>query len=134
MPMVVEHIDKIARDLQRDVLYIEFDRNVFESYDYDEYTERNNLMDWLDEHDIGYRCCGAIARENGWESYRGQLYIDLPFDETDEKYRLLDGHLCNEDNTPRINGVIFYYLPLEIAMQNAHHDEPGFWETWADNF
>ena len=30
--------------------------------------------------------------------------------------------------------VQFFYLPLEHAMRNAHHDEPGFWDKWADNF
>ena len=25
--------------------------------------------------------------------------------------------------------VLFLYLPLEIAMKNAHHDEPGYWEN-----
>ncbi len=132
--MIIEHIDKIARDLQRDVLYIAFDHEHFPSYDYENYLVRNGLLQWLDDHEISYRKCGEIASENGWESYRGQLYIDLPFDENNEKYLLLDDHLCNEDNTPKIKGVVFYYLTLEIAMKNAHHDEPGFWDNWADNF
>jgi len=34
----------------------------------------------------------------------------------------------------KIDGVVFCYLPLEMAMKNAHHDEPGFWDRWAENF
>ena len=34
----------------------------------------------------------------------------------------------------RFDDVKFYIVTLEHAMQNAHHDEPGFWERWADNF
>lgn len=134
MPMIIEHIDKIARKVQRDVLFVGFDREIFPSYEFETYEARNDLIQWLDEHEISYKLCGPIASENGWESYRGQLYVDLPFDEKNEKYQLLDKHLCNEDNTPKISGVIFYYVSLDIAMKNAHHDEPGFWDDWADNF
>lgn len=132
--MLLEHIDKIAREVQRDVLFVGFDQEIFPSYEFNTYEARNDLIRWLDEHEISYKLCGPIASESGWESYRGQLYIDLPFDEKNEKYQLLDKHLCNADNTPKISGVIFYYVPLEIAMKNAHHDEPGFWDKWADNF
>jgi hypothetical protein len=38
------------------------------------------------------------------------------------------------DGTMRFKNVCFYALSLEIAMQNAHHDAPGFWEKWAENF
>jgi hypothetical protein len=31
-------------------------------------------------------------------------------------------------------GLLFCYLPLDLAMKNKHHDEPGFWDRWADNF
>lgn len=134
MPMLLEHIDKIARDLQRDVLFIVFDREIFPSYEFESYGARNELLEWLDKNEILYRLCGPIASENGWESYRGQIYIDLPFDENNEKYQLLDKHLTHDDNTPKIPGVLFYYVSLEVAMENAHHDEPGFWDKWAENF
>jgi len=31
-------------------------------------------------------------------------------------------------------GVRFYVMPLDYAMENAAHDEPGFWERWAEDF
>ena len=30
--------------------------------------------------------------------------------------------------------VTFFYCPLDKAMENAAHDEPGFWQRWAENF
>ena len=134
MAVLLEHIDKIARELKRDVLYVGCDFRVFNIMNsFIKSSERNDLMAWLDEHNIGYRCCAGIATENGSLSYHGGLYIDLPFDETNEKYQLLNVHLCNEDDTPKINGVILYLLPLELAMKNAHHDELGFYEKLADD-
>lgn len=134
MPQILEHIDKIARDKQRDVIYIEFDRDIYPDYEYENYEERNNLIEWLKQHEISYRMCGPIASENGWESYRGQLYIDVPMDDNNSQYRLLNKHLEDEEGKMKINGVGHYYVPLEVAMKNKHHDEPGFWDRWAENF
>jgi len=38
------------------------------------------------------------------------------------------------DGTMRFDDVKFYVVPLQDPMKNAHHDEPGFWERWAENF
>lgn len=130
----IEHIDKIARELQRGVLFIAFSRDLFRSYEYKNNKERNDLIQWLNDREIAYTRCASIASERTMESYRGQLYIDLPFDVNNEKFQELDEHLCNADNTPKIPGVLFYYLSLDAAMENAHHDEPGFWDKWAETF
>ena len=66
--------------------------------------------------------------------YLGNIYIDVAFDENDPQYQLVRKYLENPDGTPRNKRVRFYYLPLEHAMKNAHHDEPGFWEKWAETF
>lgn len=136
MPRIIEHIDKIARDKQRTVLYIDFkDKdNDLGILDYEEFSNRKELLIWLDKHNISYEVCGAIASEAGWESYRGQIYIDLPLDEENEQYQLLDKHCMTADDEFKIEGVEFYYLSLELAMKNKHHDEPGFWDKWAEDF
>ena len=134
MGMIVKHIDKIAREKQRDVIYIDFFENLGFDYDYEHYPTRVAFMQWMDEHEIKYIPCGYRAREDGWESYRGTLYIDVPMDTNNPKFLLLNEHLENEDGSFKIEGIFYYYLPLEVAMKNAHHDEPGFWEKWAEDF
>ena len=134
MPIDLKHIDKIAREKNRDVIFINFNTEVFPSYDYEDYKERNELLQWLDKKHIPYMECGPIASENGWESYRGQLYIDLPIDEKNNKYQLLCEHLDGANDTFKIEGVESWIFPLEVAMKNKHHDEPGFWDKWAENF
>ena len=132
MPKILKHIDKIAREKQRDVLFVDFRPSGTEEYQ--DFKPRQELLSWLNEHVISYEECGPMASEFGWESYRGQVYIDLPFDQSNDKYRLLDKHLMTDDDKFKIKGVEFYYVPLDIAMKNAHHDEPGFWEKWAEDF
>lgn len=78
---MLEHIDKIARK-KIDVIFISFNREIFSSYDYEEYDERKKLLALLESNNIAYSMCGQLASENGWESYRGQLYLDAPIDES----------------------------------------------------
>ena len=133
VPVVIRDIDKIARDKQDGVLYVVFEGEKFRG-DCEKFEERISLIKLLEEHEIVYEECANFASEYGWSSYKGQLYIDLPFDKKNKKYMVLENYLENEDGTPKMEGVMFYYLPLEIAMKNVHQDEPGFWEKWAEEF
>ena len=54
MAQILKHIDQIGREKNRDVLYIEFDREIYSNYDYEQYEERNNLLKWLKDNDIPY--------------------------------------------------------------------------------
>jgi len=139
--MLIEHIDAIARKKQRDVLYLTFhvrqiDEEVerLDNYAFDEDPVRQQICNWLTQQDIAWQPCGQVADENCLQSYHGQIYVDVPFDEQNAQYQRLQNYLEHPDGRMRNETVIFCYLPLEIAMRNSHHDEPGFWETWAENF
>lgn len=138
MPMLIEHIDAIARKKQRTVLCITFHpATVYEdwgSYNFERDPNRKRVILWLKKQKIGWRECGGVASENCMCSYLGQIYIDVPFDEKNQQYQLVRDYLENPDGTMRNEQVVFCYLPLEHAMKNAHHDEPGFWGNWAETF
>ena len=141
--MIVEHIDAIARKKQRSVLFIVF--HPIESgigkkyagwmnYNYEKDRRRKGVLKWLKLHDIHCQPSGYVASENGMLPYLGNIYIDVPFDENDPQYLLVRDYLENADGTLRDKHVRFCYLPLEHAMKNAHHDEPGFWDRCAETF
>jgi hypothetical protein len=141
MPMIIKHIDKITREKNRDTIYLRFNYSEDEQEN-DEYIPYNHetdevrikMLEWLDEMNIDYELCGPIASEQGWESYNGQIYIDLAMEDTNLKYKLLNNHLEDKDGNFIIDGIGYFYLPLKIAMKNKRHDVPGFWEEWAENF
>jgi|694.fasta_scaffold03827_28 hypothetical protein len=173
MPLIIQHIDKIARDKGRDVLMLYFThvlltienvkkykeayRRHFQRYygftdqygnklgrsyyfeaieDYHDNPSRQTVIDWLDANHIYWCPCGEVASENGWNSYAGQIYIDIPFDVNNTQYQKLAEFIQEDEHgfSQKFDIVQFCYLPLEKAMENAHHDEPGFWERWAENF
>jgi hypothetical protein len=135
MPQLIEHIDAIARKLERDVLYLEFVKAQHpRRANYRGLDSRLRIVQWLDSEGIRWRECGQVASETVVRSYAGEIFIDVPFDETDSQYQKVHEFLEHPDGEMRFDDVRFYVVTLEVAMKNAHHDEPGFWDRWADNF
>ena len=103
-------------------------------FDYEANPSRRNVLSWLEESDIPFYPCGNFAKVNSMISYMGQICLDVPYDTSDSTYQKLEGYFENTDGTMKFSGVRFIYVKLEDALKNKHHDEPGFWEQWAENF
>lgn len=142
MPALIQHIDAIAREKQRDVLFITVNpanmspphEEAIAFYNWEQDPIRASVCTWLTEQGITWQNCAHIADVDYMGSYEGQIYLDVPFDENDHQYQLVRDYLENPDGTMRFETVGFWCLPLEKAMENAHHDELGFWERWAESF
>ncbi len=144
MPQLIHHIDAIARKKQRGVLWITFEDPIDASpqdvltglngllgegsSDYEDNPSRQQVIAWLEEHHIAWEPSAEYANPNCFISYQGQIYVDLPYDVNLPAYRELEFFLENPDVSKRPPGVRFWILPLELAMRNAEHDEPGYWE------
>jgi hypothetical protein len=92
------------------------------------------ITEWLDQMHIGWYPCGEIADEEFMCGYLGSIYIDVPFDLQLPEYQKLAAYLENPDGTMRLENTEFCVLPISVAMKNAHHDEPGFWEKLLADF
>jgi hypothetical protein len=146
MIMRVEHIDAIARTKKRDVIYVEFHylvnprkreyRSPYDELvlDWEHLSARKIVADWLDAKAIHWSPCAEFADLNCLVSYRGQMYIDIPYDKKSSAFQLLEAFLEDTDGSALIPGVRFLYCTLEQALVNASHDEPGFWGRWAETF
>ena len=134
MPQIIQHIDKISRDKGRDVLYVTFDNNIFSDYNWETWQARKEVIEWFEDNNVKITPCAGFASEYSLEAYRGQFYIDVPYDKKEPDYIKICEYLENKDGSPRIPGVIFCYLPLDDALKNKHHDKPGFWDEWAEKF
>jgi hypothetical protein len=147
MPMILDTIDKIARQKQCSVLFLDFhkciprcsdDSDWFKRYvgvDWDNLPVRRQVIEWLNEAGVAWRPCGDFAGQGGWmilEGYFGTIYVDVPFDQQDPLFQKIDAcfDLTDKGESSRWPGVLFCYLTLEKAMENTHHDEPGYWDNW----
>ena len=140
MPQLLRHIDAIARQEGRDVLYVKFFSDIksmddiMNLPDWETLPIRKQIIEWLDTQKLSWVECGEWASVNYMIPYLGTIYIKVPYDEANPEYQKIQNYLENPDGTMRFESAIFCVTPLEYAMKNAHHDEPGFWEKWAENF
>lgn len=137
MPSLIEHIDAIARRKQRTVLYLEFHPQPYaewRDYRFEHDVTRTAILEWLDVSGLPWTACGPFADPCVMAPYLGQVYLDVPYDESLSDYRALRDYLEYPDGSMRHEVVRFYAMPLDHAMQNAEHDEPGYWERWAEKF
>ena len=52
----------------------------------------------------------------------------MPYDKDLPLYQKLEACLQYSDDRMRFDHLAFLYLSLEQAMENAEHDEPGFFD------
>lgn len=145
MPLLIRHIDAIARQEGHDVLFVAF----YPGYsspvpgletlgssltDWETLPIRKQIIKWLDSQKFSWEPCGEWASENAMISYLGTIYIHIPYDEKNLDYQKLRDYLENPDGSMRYKSAHFCYLTLANAMKNIHHDEPGFWEKWAERY
>lgn len=137
MPQMIEHIDAIARRKQRDALFVTFfdDPSGERSpHHWKSHPARAAIVEWLGAQGYAWQPCGEVADERMMVSYRGSIYIDVPYDSSDPSYRALEAFLEYPDGSLRMPHMRFLVIGLDDAQKNAHHDEPGFWERWAERF
>jgi hypothetical protein len=110
MPRILNNIDQIALEKQRDVLYLLYHKSYNDSFHnedlslkfhYETCIARQQLIEWLEKHEIDFSECFGWSTRSGIMSmpYLGELYLDVPFDEADPKYQLLYNYLENSDGS-----------------------------------
>lgn len=131
MPQLIRHIDEIARQKQRDVIFLSFSNNEWSAPNK---TARQEAVTWLEANTIPYEPCGLMANEHCMPDYEGHLYLDIPPVQDNPLFQKILAHFEHEDGSSKFPHTLIYSMDLAMALKNKHHDEPGFWERQAENF
>lgn len=129
MPQIIEYMDKIARQKQRDILILDFSypQESIHSMmfpDYENFKPRTDILEWLKANNISWQpCCfqGAMG-------YNGIIYVDVPYDVSDTVYQKLASHLETPGGVMKLEGIRFICISLEDSMKYAEQDDPAYWE------
>lgn len=124
MPQIIRPIDEIAREMQRDVIFVQF-HNFSTGFvaDYRTNPSREAIISWLDEQRISHVPCGGFDSGCIVEGYDGELYIDVAIDENDENFLKLSEWFVGEGGKRRYENAWLFYLPLTVALLNSHEVE-----------
>lgn len=115
MSQLLQHIDAIAREKNRDVLFIHFENYVEDDQGDD--PIRSIVLAWLEDHEIAHQPCMGLEQEGFVDTYAGDIYVDLPLDETDPTYQKLSEYLEDDEGNMMLDGVLFFVLSLETALE-----------------
>jgi hypothetical protein len=116
MPQTIPHIDAIAREKNRDVLFIHFEHFIQDEAESQD-SVRQEVLAWLDANEIEFYPCMGLEEEGLVNVYAGDIYVDVPYDESDETYLLLRDTLEDEEGNMLIDGVLFFSLSLGLALE-----------------
>ena len=125
MPRLLEYIDRIAIQKQSTVLFLMFsppkkNPSVLERIgwiDWEKHPSRTKITQWLNENGIKWKPCAGYSTSGQIEGYDGTIFIDVPYDKSNEEYRKLESYIENPDGTIKLPYVKFGYLPLDMATQ-----------------
>jgi hypothetical protein len=115
LSQLLKHIDAIAREKNRDVLFVHFDHYVHP--DRDTNSVRQILIGWLEQQSIVYMPCLGVDQTVHSEIYLGGLYLDVPFDLHHKTYQKLSGYLEDDQGNMKIDGILFFVLSLALALE-----------------
>jgi hypothetical protein len=139
MPRFVKTIDQIARETQRDVLWIRFldfhhrDGRVDGPPDKSEWDTpvRRRVLEVLEANGIAWMPCLPWL-DDGWlaYSYEGDVYVNVPRADDNLDFQKLSALLeKDQQGTPAVDGAWLCAFALDGAMRYAYRDEP----SWNDN-
>ena len=115
LSQLLKHIDAIAREKNRDVLFVHFDHYVHP--DRDAHSVRQRLIGWLEQQGIIYMPCLGVDQTLHSEIYSGGLYLDVPFDLQHKIYQKLSHYLEDEQGNMKIKGIQFFVLSLGLPLE-----------------
>ncbi len=134
MPQLIQHLDTLAIQKQRDVLAVHFPELIFEFEPVrDTYSKRNQVIEFLEAEGIGWLPCAEPRSDKGvlLAGYLGMIYVDVPFDTESPQYQIVQRRLEHPDGTLRDPSVRFLCLPLARAIEiQKRLGEHG--EEWLD--
>ena len=122
MVALLYHIDEIARRIKRDVLWVAFEyseRGSLEKMPRRLRQHRSKIITWLSKRNIRYQECYGVFDGALEEPYRGDVFVDLPLDNSNADFVALEEMLETAGGSSKIEGIVLYALPLKVARKNG---------------
>lgn len=115
MPKIVKYTDEKCVEKNRTILFVDFDYSIFN--DEDKLKDKTPLiketLDWFEENNIEYEQIGPFSNSGFLCGYYGRYYIDVPYETSNEKYKLLEEYFENPDGSMKDERKLFCYTKVE---------------------
>ena len=122
-------IDGIAREVARDVLYLEITEDANpELID----SQMDDVTNWLDDQGVDWKVAESFDPEDVEfvciEGGPQCLYIDVGPDS--EFSKTLKEKFVNTDGSAKIQGIALKQMSYAVALEHSKRDDPEYWDKF----
>ena len=128
MPMIVKYTDEKCVEKDRDILFVQFKYNAFDDDgDLKEETPYiKETLEFIKNNDIQYELIGPFSNSGFLCGYYGRYYIDVPYETSNDKYKIIEEYFENSDGTTKDENKIFAYCTL-VDCKRILAESEEFW-------
>lgn len=127
--LLLKTVDEISLDLNADVLYVTILVDGYKSKigkrfseeEIFEHNNRNKFMHWLVMKGIGFEECIFRNLHDISKPYQGELYLDVPYDESNHRFKKVAQYLETVSSADEIRLHLF---KREWADEYNNFDNP----------
>lgn len=117
MPRIIKYTDQICVEKNRTILFVDFDYNAFKDNGNlrEETPFIKETLEWLKTNNIDYELIGPFSNSGFLCGYYGRYYIDVPYENDNNQYKLLELYFENIDGTMKDPRKLFCYTTLDVC-------------------
>ena len=128
MPVLVKYTDEKCVEKDRDILFVQFKYNAFE--DEEDLREETpfiqETLEFFKNNDIWYELIGPFSNSGFLCGYYGRYYIDVPYETSNSKYKIIEEYFEYPDGTMKDENKIFSYCTL-VDCKRILAESEKFW-------
>lgn len=127
MPQLVKYTDEKCIEMNRVILFVQFDYNYLEDELREETPYIKETLEFFKNNDIGYELIGPFSNSGLLGGYIGRYYIDVPYEISDEKYKIIEEYFENPDGSMKDSKKLFAYCILEDCKR-IYAESKALWD------
>ena len=127
MPQLIKYTDEKCIEMDRTILFVNFDYDYLENDLREETPYIKETLEFFKNNDIGYELIGPFSNSGILGGYFARYYIDVPYETTNEKYKIIEEYFENSNSSMKDPKKLFAYCVLEDCTR-IYAESKAIWD------
>ncbi len=127
MPQLIKYTDQKCVEMDRTILFVDFDYDYLENDLREETTYIKETLEFFKNNDIGYELIGPFSNSGILGGYFARYYINVPYETTNKKYKIIEEYFENSDGSMKDSKKLFGYCVLEDCKR-IYAESKAIWD------
>ena len=127
MPQLIKYTDEKCIEMNRTILFVQFDYNYLEDELREETPYIKETLEFFENNDIGYELIGPFSNSGILGGYFARCYIDVSYEVSDTKYKIVEEYLENSDGSMKDPKKLFGYCMVDDCKR-IYAESKALWD------